>query len=158
MLPLHKRIEQCHQVCLRHHTTLPIQHLTIAEDHQGWYRANVILRCHIIVDIHIHLDNAELIPHRLLQILQYWVHHLARLAPCGKEINQNQLIARYYIIECLHYLLFLCYYYCSNNSYILYSLFVYKTTTSYENYQTFSPFYSFRMNIFIYFYSFRMND
>ncbi len=108
---------------------------------------NAILRRHIIVSIYIYLDDAKLVAHRLLQVFQHRVHHLARLAPCGKEINQYQLIARYYIIEC----------FLSSDFYVIvtvlttdtyfYSLFVYKTTTSYENYQLFSPFYSFRMNI-----------
>ena len=30
------------------------------------------------------------------------VHHLAWLAPCSKEINQNKLATVYYAIECLH--------------------------------------------------------
>ncbi len=103
---LHKRIEQRHQVGLRHSSTLPIQYFPIAEEHQCRDGADVVLGSHIVVSIHIHLDDAKLVAHRLLQVFQYRVHHFAWLAPCRKEINQYQLIARYYFIECFHYFSF----------------------------------------------------
>ena len=78
-------IKRCQQFGFLYHTACAPQDFSIAEEHQRWYR----------------LD-ADSVAKYVFYLLQNRVHHLTRLAPCSKEINQNKLAAIYYVIECLH--------------------------------------------------------
>lgn len=101
-LLLQEWIKRCQQFGFLYHTACAPQDFSIAEEHQRWYRLDAVLACCCAILVHIHLDDADSVAKYVFYLLQNRVHHLTRLAPCSKEINQNKLAAIYYVIECLH--------------------------------------------------------
>ena len=101
-LLLQEWIKRCQQFGFLYHTACAPQDFSVAEEHQRGYRLNAVLACCCAILVHIHLDDADSVAQYVFYLLQNGAHHLTRLAPCSKEIDQNKLVAIYYIIECLH--------------------------------------------------------
>ena len=89
MFLFHEGIKQSQQVCPRHRSTLPIEHLAFPEQDQCRHRPDLIRGCRIAILIHIHLNDTDLITQNGLNLLQYRMHHFTRLAPGGEKVYQR---------------------------------------------------------------------
>ena len=95
-------IKRSQQFGFIYHTACAPQYFSVSEEHQRRHGLDAVLACSYAVLIYIHLDDSDAVAQYTLYLLQNGVHRLARLAPGGKEIDQNKLATVYYIIECLH--------------------------------------------------------
>ena len=62
--------------------------------------------CGGVLFVNINFDNAQSVAHGLFHFFEDGVHHLARLAPCGEEIDQHGLVVGYDVVECFRVVLF----------------------------------------------------
>ena len=97
-----ERIKRSQQFGFIYHTACAPQYFSVSEEHQRRHGLDAVLACCYAVLIYIHLDDSDAVAQYTLYLLQNGVHRLARLAPGGKEIDQNKLATVYYIIKCLH--------------------------------------------------------
>ena len=97
-----ERIKRSQQFGFIYHTACAPQYFSVSEEHQCRYGLDAVLACSYAVLVHIHLDDSNAVAQYTLHLFQNGVHRLARLAPCSKEIDQNQLVTVYYVIKCLH--------------------------------------------------------
>lgn len=95
-------IKRSQQFGFINHTACAPQYFSVAEEHQRRHGLDAVLACRYAILVHIHLDDSDAVAQCTLHLFQNRVHRFARLAPGGKEIDQNNLATVYYIIECLH--------------------------------------------------------
>ena len=95
-------IKRSQQFGFFYHTACAQQYFSVSEKHERRHGLDAELACSYAVLIYIHLDDSDAVAQHTLYLLQNGVHHLAWLAPCSKEIDQNKLATVYYVIECLH--------------------------------------------------------
>ena len=95
-------VKRSQQFGFINHTACAPQYFSVAEEHQRRHGLDAVLACSYAILVHIHLDDSDAVAQYTLHLLQNGVHRLARLAPGGKEIDQNKLATVYYVIKCLH--------------------------------------------------------
>lgn len=95
-------IKRSQQFGFINHTACAPQYFSVSEEHECRHGLDAVLACCYAVLVHIHLDDSDAVAQYTLYLLKNRVHRLARLAPGGKEIDQNKLVTIDYIIECLH--------------------------------------------------------
>ena len=98
-------INRRQQLSFLHHTARSPKYFALSEQHQCRYGLYAVLTCSHSILVHIHLDDAYSITQHAFYLFQDWMHHLAWLAPCGKEIDQDELATIDYIVECFHFYL-----------------------------------------------------
>ncbi len=96
------RSDHSQEVAEAHGAALAPKHIAAAEEHESGHRADIETLGHGLVLVDIDLDDAEGVAHLMFQVFQNGVHHLARAAPGGEEIDQRELVAVDDFVEFFH--------------------------------------------------------
>lgn len=76
--------------------------LTVLEDDDGGDAAYLIFGREVGVAVNVDFDDVGVVAYLIFKLFKHGALHLARAAPCGKEVDKCGLVTVYHVIEFAH--------------------------------------------------------